>query len=72
MLILGALLLLSGLGEALGIWRAWNALRIGQWSVWEKPLRRTASPALFWTLTVMTLLSLCFWPVAAALLLTRS
>lgn len=70
MLILSALVL-SGLGEVFGVWRAWNALRIGQWSVWEKPLRRAASPALFWTLTVMTLLSLCFWPVAAALLLSR-
>jgi hypothetical protein len=66
------IVLLSGVGEAVAVWRLCTALQLGRWSIGGEPLDRSVRPASFWTATAVNLLALGVWPVAAVILLTMS
>ena len=65
-----AIVLLSGVGEAVAAWHLYRALRQGRWSIAGERLDRSVRPASFWTATAVNLLALGVWPVA--ILLTMS
>ena len=67
-----AIVLLSGVGEAVAVWRLWTSLRLGRWSIAGERLDRSARPASFWTATAVNLFALGVWPMAAVILLTMS